>query len=41
MLEEEPPASIEEDEEPPPTSPPSPLMKPRPGAREEEWCGSG
>jgi hypothetical protein len=39
--EEEPPVGVEEEEEPSPTSPLSRLMKPPPGAREEERCGSG
>jgi hypothetical protein len=39
--EEESPVGIEEEEELPPTSPPSCLMKPPLGMREEERCGGG
>jgi hypothetical protein len=39
VSEEEEPLGIPEEEESPPTSPRSHLMKPPPGAREEERCG--
>jgi hypothetical protein len=39
--EEEPLVGIEEEEDPSPTSLPSRLMKPPPGAREEEQCDGG
>ncbi len=39
-MSEEEPLGMPEEEEPPPTSPWSHPMKPPPGAREEEQCGS-